>query len=119
MNEIVNKNKTILKIIIKDSTGTVITQSNVYADLIKRGFVSTNLQLEVGKLGTIEAYYSDFEENKSSELYQELVFNLLISIPFLILIAVFLYSSILIVSLISFNEPSICSIELSNFCLSK
>ena len=95
LNEIVNKNKTILKIIIKDSTGTVITQSNVYADLIKRGFVSTNLQLEVGKLGTIEAYYSDFEENKSSELYQELVFNLLISIPFLILIAVFLYSSIL------------------------
>lgn len=95
LNEIVTKNQNILKIAVKDSTGAIITQSTIYADLTNKAVISTPIQLGVGKVGSIEAYPSNIEKSKSVEIYQDLLFNLIISVPFLIAIAAFMYSSII------------------------
>ncbi len=95
LDEIVSKNENILKIVIKDSTGSIITQSTLYADITGKSIVSTSFPLGVGKIGLIEAYPSNLEKSKSVEVYQGLLFNLVISVPFLILIALFFYSSII------------------------
>ena len=96
LNEVVMNNEHILKILVKDSNGAIIVQSTIQADISNKPVVSKQLVLGINKIGSIEAYPSNFEKSKSVQIYQDLLFNLIISIPFLIIIAVFLYSSIIV-----------------------
>ncbi len=96
LNEIIETNKHILKIIIRDQDGSIIAQSENSIDLTNKNFVSKQISFSDTKKGFIEAYPSQIQKGDSFELYKDRLFELVLSVPFLIVIAVFLYSLIIV-----------------------
>lgn len=95
LTEVVNSNKYINKLIVRDSQGNIISQSNNDIDISNAIYISSKFDAFNNDI-LIEAYPSNILVSETFKNYEEMLYSLIMSIPFLILIAIFLYSSIIV-----------------------
>ena len=94
LDEIVRDNNYISRVEVVDDKNQIISASknhNTYSE----NFISKSFIIDVNRQGLIKVFPSNFDKNSSMEIYKNHIFNFFISIPFLIIIAIFLYGSII------------------------
>jgi len=94
LNEIIDTNNHILKIVIKRTNGELIVQSN-RNEFLNKEFISRKFPLNEKENAIIEIYPSNNQKSNSFKIYESILFKLIISVPFLIAIAIFFYSAII------------------------